>query len=55
MSGLITTLLYILWHKSHKIDTGEYFLRDHFHSELSSTITLSVTTFLLLCLGNVQC
>ena len=30
MSGLNTTLWYKLWQKSHKNDTGDYFLRDHF-------------------------
>ena len=30
MSGLITTLWCMLRHKSHKNDTGEFFLRDHF-------------------------
>ena len=30
MPGLNTTLSYMLWHQSHKTDTGEYFLRGHF-------------------------
>ena len=30
MSGLNTTLWYMLWHKPHKNDTGEYILRDRF-------------------------
>ena len=30
MSGLNTTLWYMLWHKSDKNYTGEYFLRYHF-------------------------
>ena len=30
MSGLITTLWYMLWIKSHENDTGEFFLRHHF-------------------------
>ena len=30
MSDLNTTLWYMLWHKSHKNDTGEYLLRYHF-------------------------
>ena len=30
MSDLNTTLWYMLWHKSHKNCTGEYFLGDRF-------------------------